>query len=228
MSRTPLRTMCRSMRRTALGSVAAGHVRLARTPERGMLRPPVILRKTIAAIQARAMFMLALIARELDVTIMLGDPFFRPRLAHDSARAVERESRSTGDHNGSVNIYMREADSHRQDRRVVFEYPTGPSSADEADPVVSEPVVHAAIKSDMRTPVARVPDVSSTLKPPISGRPEQSGRRRLNPHAGNPVIPRGRIVRPISRRPQIADGGARRQFVNRQNRRRDCDNHGSE
>src|SRR5208337_5437752 len=53
---------------------------------------------------------------------------------------------------------------------------------------VAEAVVDAAIPADVHAPVAGVPQVTAAIEAPITGSPEAAGIRRLDPHAGHPVI----------------------------------------
>src|SRR5262249_10074840 len=82
-----------------------------------------------------------------------------------------------------------------------------------------ESVIDAAVISDVRTPISGPEGIDATDKGPVTGRPQQSRLRRLNPGAGNPVI----IViipGPIARGPINAGRGNRRLVVLRQRRRR--------
>jgi len=174
----------------------------ARPAVRRVLRTPVIFRKAIPAIHGCRVHVVALRRGVLEVAIVLGDALIGARTAHDSTRTVEGVPRPARYHHPAIDIHVREADAYCQHRRVVFEEAARPAAADESGAVVPESVVHASIKSDVRTPVPGMPEIGRALIAPISGRPQQTRLRRRHPHAGNPVVTDGGVViGPESRRP---------------------------
>jgi hypothetical protein len=85
---------------------------------------------------------------------------------------------------------------------VVDEGATTPIAALVAYADIAEPIVNAAVESNMRSPEACVPYVDAIAPAPVSGRPEQAHLRRLHPGSWNPVITI-RTPRPISGRPNV-------------------------
>src|SRR6266481_5940520 len=63
-----------------------------------------------------------------------------------------------------------------------------PISAGKADTGVAEPIVDAAIKAHVRTPVAAVPNIEAVPPSPIARSPEHAHHRRLHPRARHPVV----------------------------------------
>jgi len=57
-----------------------------------------------------------------------------------------------------------------------------------AAPAVSETVVDAAVKPDMRTPISMMPPVAGALISPIRRRPQRADERGKHPRSGNPVV----------------------------------------
>ena len=84
---------------------------------------------------------------------------------------------------------------------------------------ISIAVVDAAVKANLRTPVAFVKEEGISAPAPISWRPEIADFRRLHPCAGHPVIIAVLVIpRPIPRRPEVAFGRAYGLFVHRERR----------
>ena len=84
---------------------------------------------------------------------------------------------------------------------------------------ISETVVDAAIESNVRPPVARVPLIDVIVISPPRRRPERAHIRGHNPRAGNPVIV-GIGISPIAWRPNVIVAGSRRLAVIGKRRRR--------
>src|SRR5260370_25587342 len=53
---------------------------------------------------------------------------------------------------------------------------------------ITEAVIYAAIKADMITPIAPVPEVSLASPTPVTGSPEVANPRRDDPGSGNPIV----------------------------------------
>jgi hypothetical protein len=97
--------------------------------------------------------------------------------------------------------------------------PTSPIAALVANANIAKAIIDAAIVADVRTPIATVKSVAVMIEAPITGRPESSLVRSLNPAAGHPVIA-ARAPRPITWRPEIVVARSRWLIVFRQRRRR--------
>jgi len=88
-----------------------------------------------------------------------------------------------------------------------------------ATPRVSIAVIDAAVVTNMRTPVTRVPVVVSVVVAPPGRRPERSYIRGKHPHPGDPIIAVARII-PVTGRPNIVVAGGGRLAVIGKGRRR--------
>src|ERR1700722_13787114 len=88
------------------------------------------------------------------------------------------------------------------DGGVVRKVTAGPTSTGKAHPDVTEAVVHAAVESDMRSPIAGMKTIDAAGESPIARSPQQTDLRRLNPGSRNPEIP-ARAVVPVAWRPEI-------------------------
>lgn len=67
------------------------------------------------------------------------------------------------------------------DGAVIEECAVTPIAALIANAVIAEAVVHAAIETDVRPPIADVEDIDAVIPTPLGGRPQQAGRRRRHP-----------------------------------------------
>jgi len=102
---------------------------------------------------------------------------------------------------------------------VVVEAIAVPSSAFIPMPEISISIVDAAVKSNLRAPVAFVKDEGISAPGPIARRPQIADFGRLHPCARHPVIVAVLVIpRPIPRCPEVAFGGAYGLFVHRQRR----------
>ncbi len=106
---------------------------------------------------------------------------------------------------------------HVGHRAVVLIHVTAPPAADETDTTVATPVINTAVESNVRAPVAGIPDIEAFSPTPIARGPQHANYRRLNPGSGNPVVA-VLPVRPISGLPNVAGIGWRRLQVHRQRR----------
>jgi hypothetical protein len=70
-------------------------------------------------------------------------------------------------------------------------------------------VIDAAIKADVRSPVAVVPSIKTVIPAPVAGSPKHSDGSH-HPGAGNPIVAFVVIPCPITRRPDISLSGANR------------------
>ena len=63
-----------------------------------------------------------------------------------------------------------------------------PSAANKAGTAIATAIIHAAIETDMGTPVAFMPQECIATPTPIAGSPQDADNRRLYPCARNPEI----------------------------------------
>src|SRR5450631_4568951 len=91
------------------------------------------------------------------------------------------------------------------DGTVVVKMAAPPVAALVAIAAVSIAVIHAAVKSHLRAPVAGMPEKYRALHSPVPRRPEIIGLRRQHPRSRHPVIVLVVIApSPVSRGPEIA------------------------
>ena len=186
--------------------------------------PTVVERRMQLPVASGAGLMLPLHRRRFKVMVTLGGELVRrrPRMQATSA-AIEGHVVVVVDNSVVVDVGHMNA-TEVGARAVIEKRATAPVATREPNTGITKPVVHTAVEADVRTPVAAVPEVDTTIPTPITRRPENSGRGRQHPRAGHPVIT---IVapRPITRRPHVARRGQGRLHVNRKNRRRHGDRH---
>ena len=140
-------------------------------------------------------FMVHLLGQCHAVRFVTETLFFASRMNHDPARAVEAHMHVIDDHRAAVNVV--EAHAHIEHGAIVEERPASPLAAFEAYATVSEAVIDAAVKADVRSPVATVPAVAAMLKAPVARRP-QHAYRRDNPRSRDPVVAAIFIPSPIT------------------------------
>src|ERR1700723_1589893 len=151
--------------------------------------------------------------------------FFRRWTAIDAAWAVEAGV-AYGDvaNYGAIDVGVtdhRPVDVHH--RGVIAENIPGPHAAEEADAAVAEAVVHAAVETNLGTPVAFIPAIRSVVESPVAGGPEHARLGWLDPHARNPVIAGALVVTPVSGGPEVTFHRTGGLLVNGQHRRRGVD-----
>src|SRR6516165_211418 len=127
-----------------------------------------------------------------------GGTRFDPAVASVVADAVH----VVVDHGGVVNV-VNIGDIYIVHRTVVIEVPVVPTSALISVTEISEPVVDSAIETDLRTPVADMPDKRGSAPSPPSRSPQKADRRCQHPSSWHPVITVG-APSPIARHPYIA------------------------
>ncbi|RXH58751.1 hypothetical protein GRAN_2061 [Granulicella sibirica] len=106
--------------------------------------------------------------------------------------------------------------AHVIDRGVVGEVSAFPAPAAEANAAKAEAVVHATVEANVGSPITFMKAVDTTGEAPVRRRPEDSDAGRLDPDAGNPVVPL-RTVGPITGVPEITVARADGLCVNGQN-----------
>lgn len=146
---------------------------------------------------------------------------------HSIRPAVEARMRVIDDgrvvHDGRVHIRgMDDSRVHGYRSRVVRERAATPLTAGEASSAVTKPIVHAAVKANLRSPIPVIKNVSSAVRvAPISRCPEISRLGSCDPCSRNPIIVTFAIPCPVPRRPHVVRLWTRRLYVNRKSRRLD-------
>jgi hypothetical protein len=162
----------------------------------------------------------------LDVVLTHGNFFSSGRPGGDSASAsVKADAVHAGvvDYCPVVNV-VNVGDVHVVHCAVVVEGAVVPVSALIADTPIAEAVIDAAIETDMRPPVAGVPDIEAFTPTPIARGPEKTYFGSQHPRTRHPVIAI-LAVGPVTWRPNIALTWAYRLHVDRQHRRSNRDRH---
>ena len=164
-------------------------------------------------------------------------PLFRRRLMLDAARTT-RICDPAVIHNGRI-VNHRRVDVgvvnygrvHAHDSRVIGEMTAPPFSAGKARSHKSKAVVHAAVVSDVKSPITAVKEVMPTFPTPVRRRPKKAWLRCWHPGARNPIVADLCIlISPIAGRPHVPIGRARRLNIDGQHRRcnADADKHSGE
>jgi hypothetical protein len=117
---------------------------------------------------------------------------------------------------GSVHVHVVEvaAAAYVHDCGVVKECAVAPFAAAESHTAVAKAVVNPSIETDVRPPIALVPDIGSIHPAPVAGRPEQTRSWSWDPGSRNPVIS-FIAPSPVPWRPHVAWLGAIRLYINR-------------
>src|ERR1700760_1300422 len=131
------------------------------------------------------MLLLTLRGREFHMMLVLGGELMRRGASLQATRSTIEAHPIHGDvvYNSLV---VNVGDMHATqvgDRAVVEERAATPVTPYKPNPAVPESIVHAAVESDVRTPVTAVPEIDAIGPTPISRGPQQSGRRRGHPGA---------------------------------------------
>src|ERR1700722_8014418 len=120
---------------------------------------------------------------------------------------------------GTVDVNISDVDSIDMHHGGVVEEPAvAPFSSEEADASVTEAIVNATVKTDVRTPITTMPGVKAAAPSPVARSPKHSDGRH-HPGAGHPVVASIIVPCPVAGRPQVAGAGTDRLRVNRQRRR---------
>jgi len=149
-----------------------------------------------------------LIGRGLEVLLVEGRSLlFRLNCTDTAVAAVEADAVVVVHDDGLGVDVVNVDDVDVVHAAVVGEDTMIPTAALIADAAVTEAVVDAAVEADVRAPVTGVKDVCATSPAPVTGGPENTGGRRLNPDTRNPVVALGTPC-PVARRPDISLAGA--------------------
>src|SRR5271155_18870 len=103
------------------------------------------------------------------------------------------------------------------DRRVVHECAVVPAPALVANAAITKAIVDSAVKSNVLSPIARVPHITPIAPSPIARGPQRAHERYQNPHPWNPIVS-VRTIRPVAWGPYITRPGHNRLRVHGQQR----------
>src|SRR5580700_2940423 len=181
-------------------------------------RTPIILPRKQSAVLAGGMFLLNLRSDRRSVPF----PGIRFLLctgtsSYAALAAIESYVRVVVYDHRAVNVDVGNVDRvHMHHGGVIEEMAAAPFAAAKARAKVSEAVINAAVKSDLRAPVAGIPYVQTIVPAPVPGSPQQAWFRSFHPCAGHPVIAIVVAPRPVTGSPQITVVGADWLLVDRQ------------
>jgi len=180
----------------------------------------MVLAREQSTVLARGVFMLQLRRNRAAMRFVGVGCLLRRGTCRDSAvSAVVRHMRIIVYDGGPVIDVGDVCDIHIRHRPVVEKFAAAPFAAGEAFAEVSETVINAAVESDMRTPIAGIPNIEAIVPTPVSGGPQKAYFRGYDPGAGHPVVAVIVAPRPVSGCPYKARAGAEGLRVNRQRRR---------
>jgi len=194
-------------------------------PRRGCYRrTSVIVRREQSLILAGRMLMLGLGRHRRLVLFVRPGFLLRSRASlHSAMAAVECHMAVVVHDHRSVDVNV--GDVHRIHTHhcgVVEERAATPFAAKKSYAAVTESVVNAAIESDVRSPIAGMPQIDAVAPTPVTRSPQQAHRSHY-PRAWHPVVAIIVVPCPVTGSPEIARAGANRLFVNWQSRRTDAD-----
>src|SRR5579864_2116701 len=183
-------------------------------------RPPMIFRCKVRPVRSRRVFVGSLFGGCLHVRLSLvrALPLRRYR-SYSAGAAIEAHVAHLAlTDNGPVDVgVVDHCGVHVHHRRVIREMFAVPRSANESHSAITESIVHAAIETNVRSPVTGMKRIHSFSPAPVSRRPEETDSRRRNPDSRHPVVT-GIAVSPVARGPDVTFRRARRLHVNRQSR----------
>jgi len=184
----------------------------------------VIVRREQSLILACCMLMLGLGRHRRLVLFVRPGFLLRSRASrHATPAAVECHVAVVVHDHRSVDVNVGDVDRvHTRHCAVVEESAAAPFAAKKSYAAVAESVVNAAIESDVRSPVAAMPQIDAVAPTPVTRSPQQAHRSHY-PRAWHPVVAVIVVPCPVTGSPEIARAGANRLFVNWQSRRTDAD-----
>src|ERR1700733_2128462 len=210
------------------GGVACGYGvgEISRARRRGNRRMTVIAGSAQFRIAARCLDLLPLCWRRFDMRPSRNRRFCGSGLGANAAiAAIEADSRYADVVHDRFVVDIGEVHGTDVDGRAVIEKMSAlPITALVASAAIAETIVHAAVESDLGSPVSGVPNEYGAVGCPISRRPQIAGLRCFNPRTGHPVIILDVITPgPVARRPDITVSGKRRLIIDGQFGRSDAD-----
>lgn len=97
-----------------------------------------------------------------------------------------------------------------------------PIPAEKSGAGVTKAIINAAVETDVRSPIAAIPNVETVIPAPVAGGPKHSDGSK-HPSARNPVVAIVVIPRPVARRPDITLSWTQGLNINGQRRWTDPD-----
>ena len=180
----------------------------------------MVLPREQSAVLARGVFMLQLRRNRAAMRFVgVGCLLRRGTCGYSALSAVVRHVRIIVYDDGLVIDIGDVCDIHISHRPVVEKFAAAPFAAGEAFAEVSEAVINAAVESEMRAPIAGIPNIEAVVPTPVSGGPQIAYFRGFDPSAGHPVVAVIVAPGPVPRCPYVARAGAEGLLVNRQRRR---------
>jgi hypothetical protein len=160
-----------AVRTTSMRGNNASSRELTRSRSGGNARSAVVKRRAQLSITRSRMLMITLQRRGLEMMIMFRCELVRGRMRLDTAGAVERHVVDVVD-DGPV-VYVGDMNTtHVHGRAIIKERTAAPVTALESNTAITEPVIHTAVETDMRTPVAAVPGIDATAPAPVPRCPQ--------------------------------------------------------
>ena len=223
----PIRPLARRARAARRDHAVSGKHR--RPWSSGDGGPPAVHRGAERAVGARHLLVLPLHRSDADMTLVLDRHLRRGRTHRHAARAaVEADAIHPRLVDDRVVVDVRNVgDVDVGDGAVVVELVSAPVAALKAAAEIAEAVVDAAVETDVRTPIARVPEIETVAPAPVSRRPEEPHRRRQLPGSGHPVV-LVVVPRPVPGDPDVAGRRTGRLHVHRERGRCDADRYADE
>jgi hypothetical protein len=139
----------------------------------GDCRPPMVLGSQEGPIPARCMLMAHLHTCGFVVAFPSPSLLIPSWTSTDSSVAsviADPIHRDVIDHSSVVDMHVGDPDV--VDAAVVEEVPTSPVSARIAGAHVAESIIHAAVETDVGSPISCIPDINTFMPTPIARRPE--------------------------------------------------------
>src|SRR5580698_5022636 len=149
-------------------------------------RTPMIFRREQCPVLAGRMFVFSLRCQRLGVPLMAIRFFLRRRTRFYTTWAVKAGVHIVHDHGPVVDV-MDARHIHVHHCAVVEECAASPLAAPEAYAAVAEAIINAAIKSDVRAPIAAVPTIQAACESPVA-RSQEHAYRPDHPRPGHPII----------------------------------------
>jgi len=160
---------------SSLGSYYAASSEVGRAGRRRHWRPTVVLPRKQSSVLACGLLMLEL-RPDWSAVRFVGPGLLLRRGArgYSAPSTVERHVRVVIYDDGPVIDIGHVRDVHIGHRPVVEEVAAAPFSACEAFAEISEAVINAAIKSNVRAPIAGIPNIEAIVPTPVSRSPKKA------------------------------------------------------
>src|SRR5215470_7005437 len=186
-------------------------------------RPAMILRSPQLSICAGGLHVLDLSCRGSEMPLVGRGLFWRRRpCLYSVLPSVVADARHRVIHHPRAADIVNNSDVDVVYGTVVEEVSVLPTSAFVAIAEITESVNDAAIKADLRAPIAIVENIGAVLPSPIARRPEETDLRGQNPRTRHPVvIVEIGVPSPVARHPDVVFTRANRLLVNGEWRRGD-------